>query len=115
MKIKFSDEYGNDVTYVIEDTELGHAFERLLPQTVRMNKIGSNEMAFTPSKKLSVFGAELAPGGKEALCYHKTWNEVILFYGGYEPQEGLFLMGDPIKGQGAVRNLKGPILIEEIL
>lgn len=115
MKIKFSDQYGNDVTYEIEDTELGHAFERLLPQTVWMNKTGSSQFSFTPAKKLSVFGAKEAAGGKEAICYHKPWNEIILFYGGYQPDEGLYQLGVPVKGQGAVRNLKGPILIEELL
>lgn len=114
MLIKFSDEYGNDVTYELEDTELGHAFERLLPLTVWLNKTGPNEFSFTPVKRLNTFGASEAPGGREALCYNKSWNEVFLYYGGYEPADNLYIFGMPIKGQGAVRNLKGPVTIEEI-
>lgn len=114
MKVKFSDTYGNDATYVLHDNELGHAFERLLPMTVEMNKIGSTELAFTPKKKMSTFGAPLAPGGVEGLCYHQPWNQVILYYGGYSEYEDLYEIGYPIAGQGAVRYFKGPIYVEEI-
>ncbi|UNT92364.1 hypothetical protein [Allobaculum sp. Allo2] len=50
MKFKFSDSYGNDVTYEIHDSELGHALERMLPLTVILNQIGSSEMSFVPPK-----------------------------------------------------------------
>lgn len=114
MKVKFSDQNGNDVTYVLEDTELGHAFERMLPMTVNIQNLASNEKGFMSPKKLSVFGANLAPGGLEDLCYHKPWNQIILFYGGYSDYEDLYELGHPIAGQGQVRNLKGPVYIEEI-
>lgn len=115
MKVKFSDTYGNDVTYILYDTELGHAFERMLPMTIVLSKIGTTEFSFVPPKKLNTFGAALAPGGAEGLCYHAPWNEIILYYGGYSQYEDLFELGTPIAGQGAVRNLKGPVLVEEIL
>ena len=114
MKFKFSDSYGNDVTYEIHDSELGHALERMLPLTVILNQIGSSEMSFVPPKKLSTFGAPIAPGGIEGLCYHEPWNEVILYYGGYSQYENLYEIGMLVAGQGAVRNLHGPVKIEEI-
>lgn len=114
MKVKFSDQYGNDVTYHLHDTELGHAFERMLPLTVYLNKSGSNEFSFSSPKKLNTFGAQTAPGGLEGLCYHQPWNEIILYYRGYNQYEDLYELGMPIDGHGAVRNFRGPVLIEEI-
>ncbi len=114
MKIKFSDTFGNDVTYVLNDSEAAHALERMLPMTVTLDQFASNEKGFYPNKKLNIFGAPLAPGGQEGLCYHRPWNQVILAYGGYSQYEGLYELGMPIAGQGAVRNLKGPVLIEEL-
>ncbi len=114
MKVIFSDQNGNDVTYHIHDNELGRAFVRLLPMTVVMTKSGSNELQFSSPKRMNVFGAPLAPGGLEGLCYHQPWNEILLYYGGYSEYEDLYELGTPIKGQGAVRNLNGPILIEQV-
>lgn len=114
MKFKFSDTYGNDVTYEVNDSELGHAFERLLPITVVMTRSGSSELSFMPPKRLSTFGAPKAKDGREALCYHEPWNEIILYYGGYDSNDNVYVIGTPIAGMGAVRNLKGPITIEEI-
>lgn len=115
MKIKFSDQYGNDVTYHIHDNELGRALTRMLPLTIVLHKTGSSELSFVSPKKLDTFGAFTAPGGLEALCYHQPWNEVILYFGGYSQYEDMYEIGVPIAGMGQVRNLRGPVLIEEIL
>lgn len=114
MKVKFSDQQGNDVTFVLNESEAAHAFERMLPMTVELTNFASNEKGFYPRKKINTFGAPLAPGGLEGLCYHKPWNQVIIFYGGYSDYEDLYELGYPISGQGQIRNLKGPVLIEEI-
>lgn len=114
MKFKFADTYGNDVTYEVHDSELGHALERMLPLEVVMTKSGTNEKSFISPRRLSTFGAPLAPGGLEGLCYHEPWNEIILYYGGYSEYEDLYEIGRPIDGQGAVRNLKGTVTITEI-
>jgi hypothetical protein len=114
MKVRMSDEFGNEVIYELYDTELGHGFQRLLPFAVNLQQSGSNERSFTPSRKFDVFDAPLASGGVEALCYHQPWEEVILYYGGYSEYEGLYEIGKPIDGQGAVRYLKNPVYFEEI-
>ncbi|MEY8307942.1 cyclophilin-like fold protein [Erysipelotrichaceae bacterium 51-3] len=114
MKVKFSDQYGNDVTYNVPESELGYAFERMLPMTVKMTKTGSREFSFVPPKKMNCFGAQLAPGGIEGLCYHQPWNEIILYYGGYSEYEDLYELGTPICGMGAVRNLKGDVIVEKV-
>ncbi|MGM9960822.1 MAG: cyclophilin-like fold protein [Allobaculum sp.] len=115
MKVKFSDQFGNEVIYKVDSiSELGHAFCRMLPLTVILQKTGSNEFSFVSPKKLNTFGANTAPGGLEALCYHQPWNEVIIYYGGYSEYEDLFEIGSPISGMENVRNLHGPVFVEEI-
>ena len=115
MKVKFSDQNGNDVTYHIHDNELGRAFCRLLPMTVKMTKSGSNELQFSSPKRMNTFGATQAPGGLEGLCYHQPWNEILLYYGGYSEYEDLYEIGMPIAGQGAVKYLRGPVLVEQVI
>ena len=114
MKVKFSDQYGKALTYNVPESELGYAFERMLPMTVKMTKTGSREFSFVPPKKMNCFGAQLAPGGIEGLCYHQPWNEIILYYGGYSEYEDLYELGTPICGMGAVRNLKGDVIVEKV-
>ena len=115
MKIKISDKIGNDVTFALNESEAAHALERMLPMEVNLQKLSSNETAFSLSKKINTFGAPLASGGLEVLAYHKPWNMVIIAYGGYSDYEDLYELGMPIAGQGQIRNMKGQVLIEEIL
>lgn len=114
MKARFSDQYGNEVIYKLFDTELGHAFERLLPMTVELQKTGSNERSFLAPKRLNTFGANLAPGGEEVLCYHVPWQQIVLYFDGYSQYEDMYEIGMPIFTEGSIRNMRGPVLIEEI-
>lgn len=114
MKIKISDERGNDVTCVLNESEAAHALERMLPMNVHISDYSSNEKGFTPPKKINIFGAPLASGGNEVLAYYRPWNVVMLAYGGYSEYEELYELGIPVAGQGQIRNLRGPVFIEEI-
>ena len=114
MRIRFDDLKGNDVTYEILESEASLAFSRMLPMTVDMQDLASNAKGFMLSKKLNTFGAPLAPGGLEALCYYKPWGMIVLMYGGYSEYEELFELGTPIAGQGQVRNLKGKVCVDKI-
>lgn len=114
MKVRFSDQHGNEVVYKLYDTELGHAFERLLPITIKLEKTGANERSFMSPKRLNTFGANIAPGGLEALCYHKPWQQIILYFDGYNQYEDMYELGQLLYQVGSVRNLRGPILVEEI-
>ncbi|MCF0246470.1 MAG: hypothetical protein HUJ55_06565 [Ileibacterium sp.] len=114
MKIRFKDTKGNDVTYELIESEASLELTRMLPMTVEIQDFHSNEKGFWCPKKLNVFGAPLAPGGLESLCYFKPWNQIVLFYGGYSEYEDLYELGMPVAGQGQVRNLKGQVTIEKI-
>ena len=114
MRIRFDDLKGNDVTYEIVESEASLAFSRMLPMTVNIQDLASNEKGFMISKKLNTFGAPLASGGVEALCYFKPWSMIVLMYGGYSEYEDLYELGSPISGQGQVRNLKGLVYVKEV-
>ncbi|MDO4664328.1 MAG: cyclophilin-like fold protein [Erysipelotrichaceae bacterium] len=115
MKVKISDEFGNEVIYKVHDDELSHAFCRMLPLTVVLQKSGSNEFSFVSPKKMNTYDACTAPGGVEALCYHQPWNEILIYYAGYSQYEDLYEIGVPISGNETARNLHGPVFIEEVL
>lgn len=74
----------------------------------------NNAKYFIPDKKLNTFGAPLAKGGTESLCYHSSWNEIILYYGGYKVADDLYEIGRPIAGSGQIRNLRNPVLVDEL-
>jgi hypothetical protein len=83
-----------------------------LPLSVTVENFASNEKIFYPPEKLSTTDTPIADGGQAGtLAYYAPWGNVVMFYGGFSPAQGLFELGHVKSGREHIQKMTGTIKI----
>ena len=85
-----------------------------LPLKVKVENYSSNEKVFNPKQKLSTANTPLANGKIYSFAYFAPWNNLVLFYKKGSPFSGLFELGQCIKGEENIANLKEIVEITQL-
>ena len=54
-------------------------------------------------------GAPHAENGPGTLAYYAPWGDVVMFYGDYSADEGLYELGQVVSGAGVIADLTGTL------
>lgn len=114
MKIKITnDQY--EVFYSLNDSEASKLLYKQLPIDTVVENYGSSEKIFYPPQALAIQDTPLLKnGGIGTLGYFAPWNNVVMYYGSCEAYDGLYILGEVIKGGEYIKNLSGTLHIEKI-
>lgn len=102
---------GTTIAFELNDSTAANALLAQLPLTVPVEDYSTNEKIFYPPESLDTTGAPQAEGGPGTLAYYAPWGDVVMFYGSYAPNGGLYELGQAVSGADAIRNLSGTIEI----
>ena len=100
---------GTVVTFELNDSAAATALCDQLPLAVEVSDFSTNEKIFYPPEPLDVADAPHAEGGAGTLAYYEPWGNVVLFYGDYFPNDGLYELGRAVSGADAIGDLTGTI------
>ena len=83
--------------------------------TLNESDYSNNEKIFYPSKSLATKNTPLLSSGQEGtLGYFSPWKNVVMYYDRCGSYNGLYVLGEAIKGKENIKNLSGTILIEKV-
>lgn len=102
---------GATVAFELNDSPAADALLAQLPLTTEVEDFSTNEKIFYPPASLDTTDAPHAEGGAGTLAYYAPWGDVVMFYGGYSPNSGLYELGQAVSGTDAIATLSGTIEI----
>lgn len=102
------------VTFELNDSAAATALCDQLPLAVEVSDFSTNEKIFYPPEPLDVADAPHAEGGAGTLAYYEPWGDVVLFYGDYAPNDGLYELGRAVAGAEAIGDLSGELTIAAV-
>lgn len=100
---------GAEVTFTLNTSTAASQLYEQLPLDSTVENFSSNEKIFYPPQPLDQSGAPHAQGGAGTLAYYAPWGNVVMFYGDYSPNSGLFELGQAVSGAQNIGNLSGTI------
>jgi len=110
MQITVRSENG-EIVYELNGSKAAESLYEQLPLTAEQQDFGSNEKTFYPPEKLEVSDTPYAQGGEGVLAYYEPWGDVVMFYGDFEENSGLYELGRAVSGQENIAQLSGTIEI----
>lgn len=117
---------GEEIVFRLNGSKAATAFYKQLPAEVEISDYSDNEKIFYPSIKLDVTSTQKAnpedssvqTNGKSegvgTLAYYEPWGDVVIFYGPFTANDGLYELGQVVQGQNVLKNLKGTVKIEVV-
>ncbi len=100
---------GTTVAFELNESAAAAALLAQLPLSVAVEDFSTNEKIFYPPESLDVADAPHAEGGAGTLAYFAPWGNVVMFYGDYSPNDGLYEMGRVVFGADAIGDLTGTV------
>lgn len=110
MRIAVTDENSNTVVFELNDSKAAAELYSQLPLFADVENFSNNEKIFYP-KVLDVSGAPHADKGAGTLAYYSPWGNVVMFYGDYQQNSGLYELGKAVNGAEYIKDLSGRIEI----
>ena len=104
----------NTVVYELNDGTAADSLYALLPLTIQVEDYSTNEKIFYPDQALDTSDSPLAQAGAGTLAYFEPWGDVVFFYGDYNENPGLFVLGQVVSGGEQVSQMSGTITIEMV-
>lgn len=105
---------GNTMVFQLNDSTGAKSLYEQLPLTVENEDFSDNEKTFYPPEKLDVSDTPFADGSVGTLAYYEPWGDVVLFYGGYEPNGALYELGRVVSGQEYIEGIFGEMEITAV-
>lgn len=106
---------GIEVVYVLNDSPAARGFFEQLPLELEVQPFGSNEMTVYPRQELDVSDTPLAAsGGRGALAYYEPWGDIVLFYGEFSENAGLYELGEAEAGAESIELMQGTVTISAL-
>lgn len=100
---------GETATFELNESLAADALLTQLPLTIEVEDFGTNEKIFYPPEPLDTAGVPHAQGGAGTLAYYAPWGNVVMFYGSYSPNDGLYELGQAVSGVDAIGTFAGTI------
>ena len=112
--ISISDENGVRVECELAEGGAQASLLSQLPLEVDVENYADNEKVFHPRTRLNTADTAPSDGKSGTLAYFAPWDNIVLFFGDAGPYNGLFHLGNVVKGAENIKNLKGKIRVEVI-
>ena len=103
---------GSTVVFELNDSQAARGLYEQLPMTVAVENFSNNEKIFYPPEELDTSDAPLAEGGAGTLAYYEPWGDVVMFYGSFDANGSLFVLGEAVSGAAQIANLTGTVEID---
>lgn len=114
MKIKVTNQ-SNQIIFALNESEAAKSLYQQLPLEINVENYSNNEKIFYPPKSLITQNTPLLKSGQEGtLGYFSPWKNVVLYYGSCGSYNGLYILGEAVKGKEYIKNLSGTIFIEKM-
>lgn len=106
----------DDATVVFEfnDSMAARELYGQLPLSVEVENFSTNEKIFYLPERLDEGDAPHAEGGKGVLAYYAPWGNVVMFYGSFSPNPGLYELGEAVSGADGIANLTGTLTVAAV-
>ena len=106
----------DDATVVFEfnDSMAARELYGQLPLSVEVENFSTNEKIFYLPERLDEGDAPHAEGGKGVLAYYAPWGNVVMFYGSFSPNPGLYELGEAVSGADGIVNLTGTLTVAAV-
>ena len=102
-----------EISYELNDSKAAESLYLQLPLTLEQEDFSNNEKTFYPPEKLAVTDAPLAEGGSGVLAYYEPWGDVVMFYGDFSRNSGLYELGRAVSGEENISQISGTIEIDK--
>lgn len=103
---------GRELVFRLNDSQAAKDLYAQLPLQVSVENFSNNEKIFYPNERLNVTGADRASGGAGVLAYYEPWGDVVMFYGSFDANGSLFVLGEAVSGAEQIANLTGTVEID---
>lgn len=114
MKIKVTNQ-SKQIIFTLNESDGAKSLYQQLPLETKVENYSNNEKIFYPSKSLATKNTPLLLSGQEGtLGYFSPWKNVVMYYDRCGSYNGLYVLGEAIKGKENIKNLSGTILIEKV-
>ena len=110
MKIQI-EANGNTMVFELNDSQAAKDLYEQLPLTVENEDFSNNEKTFYPPEKLDVTDAPHTDGSVGTLAYYEPWGDVVIFYGGYNPNGALYELGKVSSGSEYMETISGEMTV----
>jgi hypothetical protein len=112
MRISIETNVGT-VVFGLNNSRAAKDLYEQLPLTVAVKDYGGIEKVFNPPKKLNTADTPMANAQTGTFAYYEPWNNVVMFYGNFGSDPGLYELGHIISGSEYVKDMSGEIQIEK--
>lgn len=102
---------GNTVVYELNGSQAAKDLYAQLPLTLEVENFSTNEKICYPPEKLDPSDAPMAENGKGTLAYYAPWGDVVMFYGDFDKNSGLYELGRAVSGADQIGALSGTVEI----
>ena len=100
--------------FALNDGRAARELYAQLPVTVQVEDFGTNEKIFYPPEALSTEDTPQAEGQEGTLAYYAPWGDVVMFYGHFERNAGLYALGEAVSGMEEIMTLDGAVEISAV-
>jgi Uncharacterized conserved protein len=113
MKIKIiNNEY--EIIFLLNNSKASEALYNQLPLELDIENYSHNEKICYPPQPLDTAETPLLQKGSTGtLGYFSPWGNVVMYYGECSSYNGLYVLGEAIKGSEYIKGLSGKVIIEK--
>ena len=103
-----------EVVFALNDTPAAQSLAAMLPLSADTETYSDNEIIFHPEEPLDTENGMEGGGTAGCLGYFAPWNNVVMYYGGFEEYPGLYILGEAVSGAENIENIRGTVTLELI-
>ena len=113
MRISVSDG-SNTVIYRLNDSLPAQSLYSMLPFDVSVGDFLASQKIFYPPEKVE--GTDGIEGDGEAgdLALSYPWGDIVMYYGPFNSNAGLFILGTAESGTDKIKDLRGIIRVDRL-
>ena len=114
MRIFVSDG-SNTIIFRLNDSLPAQSLYEMIPFDVTVGDFLASQKIFYPPEKVDGTGGIVGDGGAGDLALFHGWGDIVMYYGPFNANQSLFLLGTAESGAEKIKDLSGIIHVERFV